>query len=303
MNSQKFTLVHRGSLPAKLAKSTIERIEQTLPSLKDAFARFKPAQQKLKSVLAAEMSNLSAEHISAAAAKIETIRAELERQQKTISVGVWDIGARVAWLSKLIEHLNAAQPAFVFFEVEAGIPSGLISQPERVIAWAKDALGKNWKSSYRKDMESNVIANDFFPRADKVRADLGLDYIVGVTPGMVAGEEDDGNVYWNHFSTFEKRSILVSVQDLRAFAKKAGRPFEALVGHVTIAQLLVAQSYSRGLSFHEDRGCLFDYNESRESIVTAAQHPNIEPACLKLIAPSIRESALKLAEALNTFIV
>ena len=302
MNRPTFTLVHRGPVATKTGTESIARLAQELPELQNALGTFRPKHRQLKSTLLASLSILDASHLVSAAKKIHAITAEFQRQPSVTTVGVWDLGARVARLPELIERMNSAQPTFVFFEIEAGIPAGLISQPERMVTWATERLGKPLRPDQREDMVRNLIANDFFPRAESVRTDLGVDYLVGLTPSMVAGEGNHGQVYWNHFSTFERHAVLASVQDLRSFAKDAGRPFESLIGGVIVAQLFVAMFYDRGLGFHrEDRGCLFDYNESRVSIVEVAKNPRIEPECLKMIPPAFRNSATALVEALKTF--
>jgi hypothetical protein len=301
MNTSTFTLVHRGRIVSNPVSASGNRLAQGLPDLKDALETFRPKYDQLKGSLLASMDHLDATHVGLVATRIQAIAAELNRQPEVTTVGVWDLGARVARLPLLIERLNAAQTTFVFFEIEAGIPSGLISQPERMVTWANERLGNRLRREDEDDMVRNLIANDFFPRAELVRSDLGVDYIVGLTPSMVAGQEDDGSVYWNHFSTFEGRAVLASVQDLRTFAKEAGKSFEVLIGGVLVAQLLVAMFHHRGLGFHEDRKCLFDYNESRVSIIEAAKSPCIEPECLKLIPSAFRESADRLVETLRTF--
>ena len=68
--------------------------------------------------------------------------AELERQPNVVTVGIWDLGSRVGRLSHMIEALNTAQAAFAIFQVEAAIPAGMISRPERVAAWIREKFGQ-----------------------------------------------------------------------------------------------------------------------------------------------------------------
>lgn len=218
-------------------------------------------------------------------------------ESPTKRVGIWDLDAYVGGLPDIIEALNASQPAFTFFEVQATIPAGLVSAPARVVRWASENVDLG--ASDKRDMGDNVIAEDFYRHADRVRTDLGLDHLIGLTPKMVAGDEGD-KIFWNHFSTFQERLVLASVYELPKFAREAGRPYEALVGGLVVAQLLVAIDYP-GLGFHANRGCLFDYNEDRVSIVKAAKRPRIEAACLRKIRTDHREAATRLVEALRAY--
>jgi hypothetical protein len=217
-------------------------------------------------------------------------------QPKVVRVGIWELDTHVGGLPKIIEWLNAAQPAFTFFDVQATIPAGLVSAPVRVRHWASENATVTAKE--RRDMADNVIAGDFYRHAERVRADLRLDYLIGLTPKMVADEGPD-EIFWNHFSTSRERLVLASTYELAKFSREAGRPLEAVVGGLVVAQLLVAMEPA--LVFHEDRGCVFDYNEDRVSIVRIAKTPRVEAACLRKIRPATRDAAAAMIKALATY--
>jgi hypothetical protein len=213
-----------------------------------------------------------------------------------VTVGIWSLDAWLGSLSRLIEALNHAQRTFVFYEVEASVPAGLISRPERVIPWLDEALQKNPIAEIRKSLEEarqtisdNLIANDFFPLADSIRADLGLDYVVGITPSMVAGEDTDGSYYTDHFSTYDGRTVLASSYDLQKYASASGMTFDAFLAVIVISELLVA--ICPKLGFHSDTGCLFDYNDDRDSLIKDVRNPSIEASCIDLIEPQYRDAA------------
>lgn len=215
-----------------------------------------------------------------------------------ISIGIWDLGAWLGGLIRLVETLNSTQRTFVFFEVKAAVPSGLISRPERIMSWLRDALGREVTPSEKESLQNNLIANDYFAMAEVIRCDLGIDYLVGITPSMVAGE-NEGSYYLNHFSTFEGQLILASTYELREFAERTGRSFESFLAVVIVAQVLVARFYP-DLGFHmEDRGCLFDYNEDRVSIQRKVQNPLIEQACMRAISPPYHPAVESLVKALR----
>ncbi len=210
-----------------------------------------------------------------------------------VTVGIWSLDAWLGSISELIEALNGKQGTFVFYEIEAAVPAGLISRPERVIPWLAEARGKNPDDpdleAAKATIGDNLIANDFFGVADLVRTDLGLDYIIGITPSMVAGKSEDGSYYTDHFSTYEGRTILASSYELHAFASSSGLSFDAFLTTIIVSELLVATSPRLG--YHADTGCLFDYNYKRAKLIDDVRDPKIEPECMELIEPQYRDAA------------
>lgn len=134
-----------------------------------------------------------------------------------------------------------------------------------------------------------MIANDYFPLAESIRTDLGLDYIVGITPSMVAGESTDGSFYTDHFSTYDGYTVLASSYDLQRYASESGMTFDAFLAAIVISELLVA--ICENLGFHDDSGCLFDFNDDRDSLIKDVGNPLIEPTCMDKINPEYRDAA------------
>jgi hypothetical protein len=218
------------------------------------------------------------------------------RPDLRVTVGIWSLDAWLGSLSDLIDGLNSVQRTFIFYEIEARVPAGLISRPERVIPWLEEALEKKPTDELRESLEharkrtgDNLIANDFFPLADSIRTDLGLDYIVGITPSMVAGEDTDGSFYTDHFSTYDGHTVLASSYDLQRYASESGMTFEAFLAVIVISELLVA--ICENLVFHDDNGCLFDFNEDRDCLIKDVRNPLIEPTCMDKIDPQYHEAA------------
>ena len=220
-----------------------------------------------------------------------------------LTVGIWDLGARVGYLPRIIEAMNGVQDAFRFFEVMAAIPSGLVSQPEKVVAWVRE----QYPHLTRADRESigiGMIDEEFFPRGEKVRKMTKVDYLCGLTPTVIIGRDANRKKpYWDLFTSTgeDPKTFLVSTFELRDFASKADRPFEMLVAWLMVAQLLGSIHRRRGLRFHPDTGCLFDFNNERTGIIESVKSPMIEPDCLKLIPPTHRKAAQALMGALATY--
>ena len=191
------------------------------------------------------------------------------------------MSSQVGRLTDIITVLNDAQPDFAFFELQAAVPVGLISRPERVEEWARELTGRSRRKE-RKDFRNNVIFEQFDARAD-----------------MVASE-DEINIYWNSFLFTRRRIMLVSTYELRRYAHKAERSFEVAVASIVISSLLAA--INPKLDFHDQtRGCLFDNNKKRPTIVRSLVNLMIEPACMKLMKPKYRAVATAMVEALRTY--
>jgi hypothetical protein len=218
-----------------------------------------------------------------------------------LSVGLWDLGA---WLGSvlppLVRRTNRVQGAFRFFEVTAAIPSGMIRPPEGIVEWLRTVMGSRsaGRVHWSRRRRSIIVFEDFRPLADTVRKELGIDYLVGISPSMVAGGDKKSNAYWDYFSQSEGRVILASTYELRAFSSRTSWPFEAYLAEIIVSELL--RACSRNLDSHDDRGCLFDFNDDRAGLMTTLDNLHIEPECLKAIRPSCRSAALALVKFMRS---
>ena len=221
------------------------------------------------------------------------------RKTDATTVGVWDLGAWSGRLPSLLSSMNNVQKTYRFIMVEATVPLGIIRKKEAVIEWAERQTKRRLTPKERKEMGDNVVAHDFFSVAHAVRRDIGIDYLAGVTPSMVAFKEGK-KVYWNFFSTFEGRCILASTYELREFAQESKRPFEVFLAEIILAQMLSAQY--RGLEFHEEQKfCLFDLNQDRHSLVETARKIQIDPGCRRKIGLKSRDAAVALVGLLRRY--
>jgi hypothetical protein len=209
---------------------------------------------------------------------IEFIIKELARNDKVFRVGILDLGAWIGKLPIFLEKINAVQSLFTIFEIQAPIPGGLLKTPDGMAEWAYEHLKRELSDIERNEIGQNLIADDFFIAGEHICEKMGLDFIVGITPAMVAGTSGN-RIYWNHFSSVLSRAILLSTANLRQFADQAGRPFEAAIGVLLVPSLLIAINES--LHYHDNSGCLFDYNGDRVSIVETIKTMQIEESCLE----------------------
>jgi hypothetical protein len=118
---------------------------------------------------------------------VERLMHELTRQGQVITVGIWDLDAWVGGLPRIIDALNASTPSVTFFEVQSPIPAGIVWQPERLGAWAQQALGRALNQIEQDDLTPAILDEAFLELADPVQKDVGVDYLIGLTPARIGG--------------------------------------------------------------------------------------------------------------------
>jgi hypothetical protein len=220
----------------------------------------------------------------------------LVESPEVLTVGILDLGAWLSRLPLLLEVLNKAQTVFRFVEIQAPVPSGLLKASNVIELWAAKHLGRSLTNTEKAELDGNVISDEFFRVSEDIRHDLHIDFVVGVCSAKIACAQHD-SVDWNLFATHLDNSLLVSVADLRGYAVKAKRPFEAALGSVVISQLLVA--IEPNLSYHDDSGCMFDFNEDRKSIVKGLKKMMIEDSCLQKVSAQYRTSVMSIVAAIR----
>jgi hypothetical protein len=216
-------------------------------------------------------------------------------QSQGLRVGILDLGAWMGNLRPLLEELNRVQTLFELFEVQSPVPGGLIKSPDGMMQWAAEN-GVYTGSMDVSEFEPQMIADEFFLVAEDIRKALKLSRVVGVTAPLIAGVEED-SVYWNHFASGKGKTILISTKDVRSFAEQAHRPFAAAVGALLIGALLA--NVNDKITYHDDTGCIFDYNGSRISLVNTFTALRIDSSCFQKLTPKQRISADSMLTALR----
>ncbi|MDT5294036.1 MAG: hypothetical protein QOJ76_916 [Acidobacteriota bacterium] len=294
--------------------SHLEFIGATAPELAAPLASLNPnlAHTLLDSSLAQVESGEN--WAGAAVERLRPVVEDLRRGSSTVTVAVWDLDARVGLLPNIIETLNGSQDVFTFFDLQAPMPAGLVIRTEHFddwvkhrtkqrvnnfTAWVRDSSEKKRVSEKeRREFKDNLMSNDFYRYARVIHKQLGVNYLAGVTQYKVAGHEN-GDYFWDYFSASQKGVLLASAFDLREYAHEAGRPFEVAVAQVVLAQLIVEMSPK--VRFHEDRGCIFDFNDNRVSIIRSIRETRIEPECLAKIAERYRGPVESMVAALRNY--
>ncbi len=194
------------------------------------------------------------------------------------TVGVLDLGSWVSRLPKLLKVMNESQDSLVFLEIQTSVPAGLIKTKEPLEKWAVTLLGRPLKKKESSDLFRNMLADEFFYFAESVRVQNKLDQIVGLTPAMIAFEDEDGPC-WNYFSVGRDKASVISTFDLREYAARAGKPYEAAVGMLIAAQVLALRN---DMKYHDEtRGCIFDFDANRADLVESIRGMHIDAECLK----------------------
>lgn len=315
MKLSPFTLIYqpegesheRSKRRAKLAKpapgeipSTDQRLQELrkkAPDLAKALKAFSP--NLGRALIGSLYAQKLVEPQEQVPSKLWRVVTDLQRSGNVMTVAIWDLGTKMGGLSGVIDGLNGVQPAFTFFELRAPVPAGLVIHSDVFNQWARKRMGTHISKGEQQSLKSNFMFSDFSKYAGVVREQIGVDYLVGITQYMVAWE-DGQDIYWNYFTASGKRIILVSAYNMREYATQAGRPFEAAMAGMVIAQLL--QELNKKPLFHsENRGCIFDFNEERDTIVESIRKAKIEEKCLGLIDEEYREAAEKMVRALRKY--
>ena len=198
-----------------------------------------------------------------------------------------DLGAWVGGLGILLKALNSVQSLFELFEVQAPVPGGLIKTSDGMLQWLAENGGYS-ASLVASDVEPQMIADEFFRAAEDIRKALDLGRVVGLTGAMIAGVDERG-LYWNYVSVGEGRTVLLSTNDVRNFAEQADRPFAAAVGAMLTGALLA--NLNENITYHDDTGCLFDFNQSRVSLVNTFRRLRIDDPCFAKLTQKQRLAA------------
>lgn len=282
----------------------IATIEEAAPELVERINALNPNLRR--ALLTNSFAQTSVGDGSVAVRMLAPVVKDLGRNTQVMTVALWDVNAWVTHLARVIEQLNYAQPLFTFFDYHIPLPVGLISPPERVIAWVREALNRQNKRLTKKAREeiehSNIIFNDFYENAKEVYQDLGVNYLVGITQSMITGQRQGHPPYYNYYSASRDNTLLVSAYKLREYAKEAGRPFEVAVASLVIGELFVDINTNKELKYHSpDTGCLFDFNEENENIIYSLKDLKIEDRCLGLIDEEYRDAAAAMIEVLRSY--
>lgn len=310
-----FTLIYqpegesqeRSKRRAKLAKpapgdipTTDERLRELRKKAPDLAKALKSLDPNLcRSLIATTYAQKLVEPKEQVPSKLRRVITDLQRGENVVTVGIWDLGAKIGGLSDIIDVINKVQPAFTFFELRAPVPGGLVIQSEVFNQWARKRMGTQISKGEHQKLKNNFMFNDFYEYGSVVREQIGVKYLVAITQHMVAWEDKE-DIYWNYFTASDKQVILVSAYNMREYAAQAGRPLEAAMAGIIIAQLM-EELNQKSLFHEENRGCLFDFNAERDTIVESIRRFQIEEACMGLIDESYRDAVEKMIKVLRNY--
>jgi hypothetical protein len=261
---------------------------------------FQSLPDTLKRSILESVSGVSSASRRFSSANTDMIRLvkKLVAEKSSVRIGLLDLGAWVSGLPKLLTVLNKAQTRFAFLELQTPVPVGLIKTKIPLTEWAELHLGKKLSAADKRDLTRNMLAEEFYFFAESVRVERGLDFVMGLTSAMIAFL-DEGSPCWNFYAAGEGKVALISTFDLREYATEAERPFEAAVGMLVVGQVLATRNDD--LDYHrKSRGCMFDFNEKRDSLVKSIKAMRIENVCLEKIKDDgDRKAAIALVNALS----
>jgi hypothetical protein len=229
---------------------------------------------------------------------LKEITADLARGENVLRVGVLDFGTYMADLPTLMERLNKAQSMFTLFDIMTPLPSGLVKNPKGFRDWVRTKNEASLRKLKVTGALPQLIFDDFYVAAENIRKGMGLDIFVGLTPYRVAGIDGNDKPYWDHFGTTQGNVILVSTDDVRRYSAEANRSFEVGAGMLLVASLFMA--VNEHLDYHRvDTGCIFDYNDDRDTLTTCIANLTIDEHCLAMMTREEVDAAKGMLTALK----
>lgn len=225
-------------------------------------------------------------------ARTRSVRARVANEINKI--GIFDISARAGLLFQLLTTISRRQPTYIFYPVETAVPMGLGMFGKSRIAELQAADPSEDYSA----LECNIDVEQFDSLLEETRQQVKVDLIAGLFGPMLAFHEDS-ELNFNYFSIPVGKNVAVSVFEVRDYAKQAGRPFEAAVAMITLAQVW-AKLYDIG--YHDEtRGCPFDYCENRVDLVDSIRGAKLCPESLAAIPANARDSVEKCLQAIREY--
>ena len=262
-----------------------------------------PISDELRKTLAytCETQNPVESDPSKLARNVAPVVKELERQDKVTTVAIWDLDARVGNLPALIKPLNKSQAELTFFELQgAPLPAGLLGTSEFMAKWIRSKINRRPSGSGEKVIGEHLNSNEFYNGASVIQQKTGVDYLIGISPFLIAGDKGD-EIFWNHYSDVNGRLMLVSTNGLRERAEQAGRPVEVAIAVMLISALAVAMN--RKLEYHagSETGCLIDNNICGVNIIRTISALKIDDDCLKKFEKKNREPFIAMLDGLKNY--
>lgn len=251
-----------------------------------------------KIVLSDDFAIVALHHASARTTRSRT-PAPKSLGRKTLRVGIWDIDVHAGLLYRVLDKVNACQKLFSFHPIEVTPPVGLTATGERT----RTLVRSKGLDATDASIADNALASDIFEVAAPIRDRLKLDMLVAIIAPMIMDLEPDpadGEIGWNYFSTSLDNLAIVSAYELRRYADKSKRPFEACLAALIAAQIL--QEAIPAISFHtKPKGCVFDYCEDRDDIVKGLKAMRACAESLEEIPQRYRQSVKDIFKAIAEY--
>lgn len=233
--------------------------------------------------LRAELASPKKKGPKSSKGELATATAKKARKKPSlIKVGLWDIDAHFANLYPLVERLNEEQSRVRFYEVIAGVPLGAVVRRDLWLAeLAKGGIKHPRLSAQESDY--TILAQRLFTPLKSSRILQKLDYMIGIVAAPIYDDDPE----WveerlaDLFATWRERDGLVSIQDVSMYAETAGRSFEAAVGFLVLS-VLACLVQDKDLNHEETRGCLFDYDRTREDLIQSLKGFGLCDDCRKI---------------------
>jgi hypothetical protein len=214
-----------------------------------------------------------------------------------IRVGIWDMDVSAGALPRLLDVVDESQSKFTFTCIQAPYQTGLTLPGARTANDWFDRTGSKMPLAFSM---VNVAARPIFAAAKPVLKEMPVEWLVVVIKNMISDTTDKHECWYNLFSTSSKNVILISTFELRHYAAKAGRSFEAAVLGVALSGLLAAMVPEIEYQ-NESTGSIFDFAQNRADIVKSIRKPTIDSENRARIPADLLPDVEKILAALEEY--
>lgn len=223
-----------------------------------------------------------------------------DRAVKTRQVAVWDVDVHSGYINRVLDAINKRQQLFNFVRIEATVPMGLTMSGQRT----RDIVQKLGGKFDDPAIEQHVLADDVYRTARPILKSIQTDLLVCLLAPLIMdhvtkAEYGYDGIGMDFFSVSSRRIVLVSAHGMRNYAAQAGKPFEACLAALIVAQVL-AECFKLG-SHDDTRGCIMDYCDNRDDIVQSLRTMELCQESVNELPAYARDSALKIMQAIREY--
>ncbi|KJC34761.1 hypothetical protein [Bradyrhizobium sp. LTSP857] len=216
-------------------------------------------------------------------------------------MAIWDIDVHSGFVNRVLDAINQKQKLFKFTRIEATVPMGLTMSGQRTREIVRKLYGSDLDDP---TIERSVWAQDIYRAARPILKAIETDLLVCLVAPSLMDQvgpprfKEEGFA-WEILALSNKRVALISAFNLRNYAKKASRSFEACLAALIFSQVLVE---CFGLEEHDPgHGCIMDLVTKPDDLIQLLRRMEICQDSIASLPSHAREGAAKIVETIREY--